>query len=164
MFGPDICGYTTKKVHAILTREGKNHLIKKDVTCETDQLTHVYTFIIRPDSTYSILIDNKEKQTGSLYSDWSILPPKQIKDPEAKKVWPPALPLLGPSLCSSLQKPNAPLIISPARRLGRPRIYPRSRGHQARGNVTPFFFLNLSWVFLDPKAQGAAAILFSFYG
>ncbi|CAA6673062.1 unnamed protein product [Spirodela intermedia] len=85
MFGPDICGYTTKKVHAILTREGKNHLIKKDVTCETDQLTHVYTFIIRPDSTYSILIDNKEKQTGSLYSDWSILPPKQIKDPEAKK-------------------------------------------------------------------------------
>ncbi|MQM13058.1 hypothetical protein Taro_045980 [Colocasia esculenta] len=86
MFGPDICGYSTKKVHAILTRNGKNHLIKKDVTCETDQLTHVYTFIIRPDATYSILIDNSEKQTGSLYSDWSILPPKQIKDPEAKKV------------------------------------------------------------------------------
>ncbi|KAK9084324.1 hypothetical protein Scep_030795 [Stephania cephalantha] len=85
MFGPDICGYSTKKVHAILTRNETNHLIKKDVPCETDQLTHVYTLIIRPDATYSILIDNVEKQTGSLYSDWDILPPKTIKDPEAKK-------------------------------------------------------------------------------
>lgn len=86
MFGPDICGYTTKKVHAILSRNGTNHLIKKDIPCETDQLTHVYTLIIRPDATYSILIDNKEKQRGSIYSDWKILPPKKIKDPNATKV------------------------------------------------------------------------------
>ncbi|XP_074311709.1 calreticulin [Silene latifolia] len=85
MFGPDICGYSTKKVHAILTYNGTNHLIKKDVPCETDQLTHVYTFILRPDATYSILIDNEEKQTGSLYEHWDLLPAKQIKDPEAKK-------------------------------------------------------------------------------
>ncbi|KAG7653634.1 Calreticulin/calnexin P domain superfamily [Arabidopsis suecica] len=85
MFGPDICGYSTKKVHAILTYNEANHLIKKDVPCETDQLTHVYTFILRPDATYSILIDNVEKQTGSLYSDWDLLPPKKIKDPSAKK-------------------------------------------------------------------------------
>ncbi|CAL5378598.1 unnamed protein product [Camellia sinensis] len=85
MFGPDICGYSTKKVHAILTYNDTNHLIKKEVPCETDQLTHVYTFILRPDATYSILIDNVEKQTGSLYSDWDLLPPKKIKDPEAKK-------------------------------------------------------------------------------
>lgn len=86
MFGPDICGYSTKKVHAILTRDGKNHLIKHDVPCETDQLTHVYTFIIHPDSTYSILVDNEEKRSGNLYSDWDLLPPKEIKDPDAKKV------------------------------------------------------------------------------
>ncbi|PPD83374.1 hypothetical protein GOBAR_DD19698 [Gossypium barbadense] len=85
MFGPDICGYSTKKVHAILTYNGTNHLIKKEVPCETDQLTHVYTFILRPDATYSILVDNVEKQTGSLYTDWDLLPPKKIKDPEAKK-------------------------------------------------------------------------------
>ncbi|PQP96100.1 calreticulin [Prunus yedoensis var. nudiflora] len=85
MFGPDICGYSTKKVHAILNYNNTNNLIKKDVPCETDQLTHVYTFIIRPDATYSILIDNAEKQTGSLYSDWDLLPAKKIKDPEAKK-------------------------------------------------------------------------------
>jgi calreticulin len=86
MFGPDICGYTTKKVHAILTKYGKNNLIKKEVPCETDQLTHVYTFVLRPDATYSILIDNVEKQTGSVYDDWDILPAKKIRDPEAKKV------------------------------------------------------------------------------
>lgn len=86
MFGPDICGYSTKKVHAILTYNDTNHLIKKEVPCETDQLTHVYTFILRPDATYSILIDNVEKQSGSLYSDWDLLPPKTIKDPSAKKV------------------------------------------------------------------------------
>ncbi|XP_074578025.1 calreticulin-like [Curcuma longa] len=85
MFGPDICGYSTKKVHAIFSRDGKNHLIKKEVACESDQLTHVYTLVVRPDATYSIFIDNKEKQTGSLYTDWDILPPKQIKDPNAKK-------------------------------------------------------------------------------
>ncbi|KAF2324009.1 hypothetical protein GH714_006135 [Hevea brasiliensis] len=85
MFGPDICGYSTKKVHAILNYNESNHLIKKEVPCETDQLTHVYTLIIRPDATYSILVDNVEKQTGSLYSDWDLLPPKKIKDPEAKK-------------------------------------------------------------------------------
>lgn len=86
MFGPDICGYSTKKVHAILSYKGTNHLIKKEVPCETDQLTHVYTFVLRPDATYTILIDNVEKESGSLYSDWDLLPPKQIKDPEAKKV------------------------------------------------------------------------------
>ncbi|KAJ6384623.1 hypothetical protein OIU78_027852, partial [Salix suchowensis] len=58
MFGPDICGYSTKKVHAILNYNETNHLIKKEVPCETDQLSHVYTLIIRPDATYSILIDN----------------------------------------------------------------------------------------------------------
>ncbi|KAL8099369.1 hypothetical protein AgCh_031858 [Apium graveolens] len=52
---------------------------------ELELLSHVYTFILHPDATYSILIDNVEKQTGSLYSDWDLLPPKKIKDPEAKK-------------------------------------------------------------------------------
>ncbi|KAL2463537.1 Uncharacterized protein Fot_53193 [Forsythia ovata] len=81
----DICGYSTKKVHAILTYNGTNHLIKKEVPCETDQLTHVYTFMLRPDATYNILVDNVEKQTGCLYSNWDLLPPMKIKNPEVKK-------------------------------------------------------------------------------
>lgn len=51
-------------------------------------LTHfidLYTLIIKPDQTYSVLIDNKQVQSGDLVSDWDILPPKEINDPKASK-------------------------------------------------------------------------------
>lgn len=54
MFGPDICGFGTRKVHVILTHKGKNYLIKKDIKAETDQLTHVYTLVLKPDNTYKV--------------------------------------------------------------------------------------------------------------
>lgn len=34
MFGPDICGPGSKKVHVILSYKGKNHLIKKEIRCK----------------------------------------------------------------------------------------------------------------------------------
>eukprot|EP00898_Chlorokybus_atmophyticus_P004367 jgi/Chlat1/4931/Chrsp31S08932 len=85
MFGPDVCGYSTKRVHVIFTYKGKNLLTKKDIKCETDQLSHVYTLVVKPDNTYKVLIDNEVKAEGSLYEDWDFLAPKQIKDPKAKK-------------------------------------------------------------------------------
>jgi len=85
MFGPDICGSSTKKVHVIFQYKGKNLLIKKEIRCKDDVDTHVYTLIVKPDNTYAVLIDNKEAQSGSLEGDWDFLPPKEIKDPEAKK-------------------------------------------------------------------------------
>merc|ERR1712015_370617 len=85
MFGPDICGPGTKKVHVIFEHKGKNHLIKKDIRCKDDVFTHLYTLIVNTDGTYEVLIDNESAQTGSLTDDWDFLPPKMIKDPEAKK-------------------------------------------------------------------------------
>ncbi|CAL4953266.1 unnamed protein product [Urochloa decumbens] len=85
MFGPDICGTQTKKLHLILSYQGQNYPIKKDLECETDKLTHVYTFILRPDASYSLLVDNRERETGSMYTDWDILPPRKIKDVHAKR-------------------------------------------------------------------------------
>merc|ERR1719348_693784 len=85
MFGPDICGYSTKKVHAIFSYNGQNKLIKKDVTAETDQVSHVYTFIVKPDNTYEILVDGDSKQKGKLEDDWDLLEPRKIKDPEQSK-------------------------------------------------------------------------------
>ncbi|XP_031273549.1 calreticulin-3 [Pistacia vera] len=85
MFGPDICGSQTKKLHVILSYQGQNYPIKKDLQCETDKLTHFYTFILRPDASYSILVDNRERDSGSMYTDWDILPPRKIKDVKAKK-------------------------------------------------------------------------------
>ncbi|XP_042502023.1 calreticulin-3 isoform X2 [Macadamia integrifolia] len=85
MFGPDICGTDKKKLHLIVSYQGQNYPIKKDLQCETDKLTHFYTFILRPDATYSILVDNRERESGSMYTDWDILPPRKIKDVTAKK-------------------------------------------------------------------------------
>lgn len=34
MFGPDICGPGTKKVHVIFNYKGKNNMIKKDIRCK----------------------------------------------------------------------------------------------------------------------------------
>ncbi|XP_060183975.1 calreticulin-3-like [Lycium barbarum] len=85
MFGPDICGTQTKKLHVILSYQGQNYPIKKELECETDKLTHFYTFILRPDASYSIWIDGRERDSGSMYTDWDILPPRKIKDVNAKK-------------------------------------------------------------------------------
>jgi len=85
MFGPDVCGYSTRKTHAILTYEGKNLLTKKSIRCETDKLSHRYTFIIHPDNTYEVQIDGSKAESGNLADDWDFLKPKMIKDPAASK-------------------------------------------------------------------------------
>jgi calreticulin len=85
MFGPDVCGTTTKRVHVIFTYKGKNLLTKKTIPCETDQLTHIYTLIVRPDNTYEVRIDGDKKESGSLADDWEFLLPKEIKDPSKSK-------------------------------------------------------------------------------
>jgi len=36
MFGPDICGYSTKKVHVIFNYKGKNLLTKKEIRCKVN--------------------------------------------------------------------------------------------------------------------------------
>merc|ERR1711908_163925 len=66
MFGPDICGYSTKKVHVIFNYEGKNHLIKKEIKCKDDQFTHVYTLALKQDNTYEVFIDGESEKAGSL--------------------------------------------------------------------------------------------------
>lgn len=45
----------------------------------------MYTLIVNPDNTYEVKIDNKKVESGSLEDDWDFLPPKKIKDPDAKK-------------------------------------------------------------------------------
>jgi len=85
MFGPDICGSSTKRIHLIFNYKGTNHLWKKQVSCETDQLTHFYTLVLNSDQTYKVLIDNEEKAAGNLVDDWDFLPAKEINDPALSK-------------------------------------------------------------------------------
>jgi len=84
MFGPDICG-STKRTHLIFNYKGENHLRTKDLKCESDELTHLYTLVVHPDQTYDVLIDEQSVGSGSIEEDWSILPPRTIKDPSLSK-------------------------------------------------------------------------------
>lgn len=85
MFGPDICGPSNKKVHVIFNYKNKQHLIKKNIACKDDELSHLYTLYLKPDNTYEVHIDGSKVESGDLESDWEFLPPKKIKDPDAKK-------------------------------------------------------------------------------
>lgn len=87
MFGPDICGTSNKKTHVILHSftKDENLLIKKEVNTETDNLTHLYTLVIKPDNTFEVFIDQKSVRAGKLEDEFDFMEPKQIKDPDAKK-------------------------------------------------------------------------------
>jgi len=86
MFGPDACG-STKRTHVILHYEPKkdNVLIKQDIPCEMDNLTHLYTLVLRPDNTFEVFVDNKSVRSGKIEEAFDMLPPKEIKDPEQSK-------------------------------------------------------------------------------
>jgi hypothetical protein len=66
MFGPDICGFGTRKTHVIFNYKEKNHLVKKDIKCETDQLSHVYTLRLMPNNTYEVGLGGMPAQHSSL--------------------------------------------------------------------------------------------------
>jgi calreticulin len=85
MFGPDICGYATKKVHAIFNHNGENLLKKSDVKCPDDEFTHTYTLIVNSDDTYEIRVDGEKSESGKLKEAWDFEKPKKIPDPKAKK-------------------------------------------------------------------------------
>lgn len=87
MFGPDVCGTSNKKTHVILhsNKKNENLQIKKEVSTETDNLTHLYTLVIRPDNTFEVFIDQKSVRSGKLGDEFDFLEAKEIKDPDAKK-------------------------------------------------------------------------------
>lgn len=86
MFGPDICG-GTKRTHVILHSEDKDEglLIKKDIPCETDKFSHLYTLVVRPDNSFEVFVDNKSVRSGKLEEEFDFLEPKEIKDPNVSK-------------------------------------------------------------------------------
>jgi len=85
MFGPDICGPGTKRVHVIFSYKGENKLIKEEIRPKDDVLSHLYTLVVKPDNTYEVRINNEKVQDGSLEEHWDFLPAKEIKDPSASK-------------------------------------------------------------------------------
>jgi calreticulin len=85
MFGPDICGPGTRKVHVILSHKGDNKQVKKSIACKFDEGSHLYTLILRPDNSYEVRIDGAKVESGNIEEDFDMLPPKQINDPAVSK-------------------------------------------------------------------------------
>jgi len=85
MFGPDICGYSTKKVQAIFNYNGENLARSSDVKSPDDEYTHSYVLIVNKDSTYEIRVDGEEKAKGDMKEDFPFEKPKEIKDPDQSK-------------------------------------------------------------------------------
>lgn len=87
MFGPDVCGSSNRKTHVIFNYPPKddNLLIKEQVKCETDQKSHLYTLVVRPDHSFEVFIDLKSVRQGTLEDNWDFLEPKEIKDPSVSK-------------------------------------------------------------------------------
>lgn len=87
MFGPDVCGTSNRKTHVIFHYAPKsdNLLIKNEVKCETDRLSHLYTLVVKPDNTFEVLIDLKSTREGTLEEEWDFLVPKTIPDPAVSK-------------------------------------------------------------------------------
>ncbi|ORX61027.1 calreticulin [Piromyces finnis] len=84
LFGPNKCK-AFNQTQAFLTYNQKQNLLKKQVDTTADRFTHLYTFIVKPDQSYQILIDNEEKASGHFFDDWNYLEPKMIPDPKIKK-------------------------------------------------------------------------------
>ncbi len=59
--------------------------MKDTIECKTDTLTHLYTLIVRPDNTFEVLVDRASVKNGSLVTDFDMVLPKMIDDPEDKK-------------------------------------------------------------------------------
>jgi len=85
MFGPDICGPGTRKVHVIFAYKGENKLTKATISAKTDEESHLYTLTVSPDNTYQVDIDGEKEHAGSLYDDFDFLKPKEINNPETSK-------------------------------------------------------------------------------
>ncbi|KAI4153869.1 MAG: hypothetical protein LQ340_002052 [Diploschistes diacapsis] len=92
MFGPDKCG-ATNKVHFIIrhknpkTGEYEEKHLKSPPSAKIDDITHLYTLIVRPDQTFEIKVDGASSKNGTLLEDFSpaFNPPAEIDDAKDEK-------------------------------------------------------------------------------
>lgn len=96
MFGPDKCG-TTNKLHFIFQHKNPLNGSFEEKHCKppqsridetfTDSKPHLFKLILNPDSTFSISVDHKVINEGSLLENFEppVNPPRVIDDPNDKK-------------------------------------------------------------------------------
>jgi calnexin len=92
MFGPDLCIDKNRLVfyfNHVNPKSGK--LIEKSVEnpprVPTDNLTHLYTLVIRQNGSISFMVDNRVTRTVDFETAFTptVVPPREIPDPKAVK-------------------------------------------------------------------------------
>lgn len=89
MFGPDLCSYDVERIHLIFNNKEtginqKNLAKKEEIKMAYDdknEFTHLYTLVLKPDNSYAVYFDEKEKASGKITGDWEF-PGETIRDPE----------------------------------------------------------------------------------
>ena len=66
LFGPDICGGEENGLFHIRYKEEVYQIKEPLRIISDDHLTHQYTLILRPDNTFTYMIDNVEENTGTI--------------------------------------------------------------------------------------------------
>uniref|UniRef100_A0A182M471 Calnexin n=1 Tax=Anopheles culicifacies TaxID=139723 RepID=A0A182M471_9DIPT len=96
MFGPDKCGNDVKlhfifrhvnPVNGTITEKHCNKQKDRLDDPFKDKRPHLYQLIIRPDNTFTIRVDHKTVNEGSLLTNFTpaVNPPAEIDDPEDRK-------------------------------------------------------------------------------
>jgi hypothetical protein len=78
LFGPDVVHRLNAQVKFIIRRGEEYFAMNDTIYCPLDELTHMYTLIIRPDCTYEIQIDGKHITSGRIRDQFSILGPQWV--------------------------------------------------------------------------------------
>lgn len=84
MFGPDHCG-SISRIHLIFNIADNNVLKTDDIPYTSDQKSHIYTLVVRPDDTYEVFVDCKSVSKGSIPEGWDYTESKMIPDPNDSK-------------------------------------------------------------------------------
>jgi calnexin len=90
-FGPERCGlFNQSRLNVFRTAsDGSpvNHSLKNPHWIPIDEVTHLYTLIIRPDGTFETLIDNRSSRNGTWIDDFTppIFEMPTIDDPSDVK-------------------------------------------------------------------------------
>ena len=90
-FGPETCGRNNRTHLDVFTKRDNGdhvrHSLRRAPWIPVDEISHLYTLVIRPDGTFEALIDNRSMRNGTFVSDFE--PPvfelPTIDDPNDKK-------------------------------------------------------------------------------
>ena len=78
LFGANIVKRLSARIRLNIRRGDKYWEMNDTIICPLDELTHMYTLIIRPDCTYEIRIDGNHSSTGRFKDNFSFLGDKMV--------------------------------------------------------------------------------------